>query len=264
VLSDVIGVSGRAIIAALIAGASDPEQLAARAHPRLKTPPERLREALRGRVMPHHRFLLRRHLQQIDALEAAITAIEAQVEGALAPLRAAIRLLDTIPGVNARAAAVIVAAIGLAMSRFPTAGHLLAWAGLGPRHDASAGRRGPHAIVDRVGCPMRRSKRLRTGAPWLTTILVQWAWAASRKTQSSFQAQFRRRRARRGAKKAICAVAASILTAADHRLKTGTFDEDLGADHFQRRSQHAQTQRLLRRRHELGYAVEITPLPRAA
>ena len=136
------------------------------------------------------------------------------------------------------------------MSRFPTAGHLLSWAGLVPRNDESAGK--------------RRSTRLRRGAPWLKTTLVQCAWAASRKKQSYFQAQFHRLRARRGAKKAICAVAASILAAAYYMLKNRTAYEDLGPDHFQRRAKHTQTQRLLRRLRNLGYSVEITPLPEAA
>jgi transposase len=249
VLSDVIGVSGRAMIEALIAGESNPERLAALAHPRLKAPPERLKEALRGRVTDHHRFLLRLHLQQIDALDAAIAAVDAQVEGDLAPFRAAIRLLDTIPGVNALAAAVIVSEIGIDMSRFPTAGHLLSWAGLCPRNDESAGK--------------RRSNRLRKGAPWLKTLLIQCAWAASRKKASYLQAQFHRLRGRRGAKKAIGAVAASILTAIYHMLKDGTVYKDLGPEHFDRRGKEAQTRRLVRRLTELGYDVKIAPLAAA-
>jgi transposase len=249
VLSDVIGVSGRAMIEALIAGESNPEALAALAHPRLKAPPERLKEALCGRVMQHHRFLLRLHLQQIDALEAAIAALDAEVDADLAPFRAAIRLLDTIPGVNALAAAVIVSEIGVDMSRFPTAGHLVSWAGLCPRNDESAGK--------------RRSTRLRKGAPWLKTLLIQCAWAASRKKASYLRAQFHRLRARRGAKKAIGAIAASILTAVYHMLKHGAAYKDLGPDHFDRRNKQAQTRRLVRRLVELGYNVSIAPLATA-
>jgi transposase len=250
VLSDVVGVSGRAMLAALIAGESDPAALAALAHPRLKATPAALKEALRGRVTRHHRFLLRLHLQQIDALDAAIAAIDQEVEGQLAPFRAAVQRLDTIPGVNALAAEIIVAEIGTEMSRFPSAGHLLSWAGLCPRNDESAGK--------------RRSTRLRKGAPWLKTLLIQCAWAARRKKGSYLQAQFHRVRARRGAKKAICAVAASMLTAAYHMLKDGTDYDDLGPNHFDQRSKEAQTRRLVRRLADLGYAVEISPLPEAA
>jgi len=130
VLSNVMGMSGRAIIEALIAGESDPAILAALAHRSVKAPPEKLAEALRGRVTPQHRFLLRLHLRQIDALEAAITDIDQEVEAELGPFRAAVRLLSSIPGVSTLSAEVIVAEIGTAMRRFPTAGHLLSWAGL--------------------------------------------------------------------------------------------------------------------------------------
>jgi transposase len=250
VVSDVVGVSGRAMLEALIAGESDPAILAALAHPRLKSPPDKLCEALRGRVSPHHRFLLRLHLQQIEALEAAIATIDREVEANLASARAAVQLLTTIPGISTLAAQVIVAEIGTDMSRFPTAGHLLSWAGLCPHNDESAGK--------------RRSTRLRHGAPWLKTTLVQCAWAASRKKASYLQAQFHRLRSRRGPKKAICAVAASILTAAYHMLKDGTVYQDLGPDHFDRRSKETQTRRLVRRLADLGYTVEITPLTSAA
>jgi transposase len=200
VLTDIMGKSGRAIIEALIAGEADPDRLATLAHPRVKAPPEKLREALCGRITPQHRFLLRLHLRQIEALEAAITDLDREVETELAPFRAAVRLLRSIPGVSALSAEVIVAEIGTEMGRFPTAGHLLSWAGLCPRSDESAGK--------------RRSTRLRKGAPWLKTSLVQCAWAATHKKASYLEAQFQRLRARRGPKKAICAVAASILTAA--------------------------------------------------
>ena len=242
VLADVTGVSGRAIVEALIAGETDPATLAALAHQRVKAPPERLAEALRGRVTSHHRFLLRLHLRQIDALEAAVASIDREVETELDPFRAAIRLLSSIPGVSALSAEVIVAEIGTDMGRFPSAGHLLSWAGLCPRSDESAGK--------------RRSTRLRNGAPWLKTALVQCAWAASRKKDGYFRAQFQRLRARRGPKKAICAVAASILTAAYHMLRDGTFYQDLGHDHFSRPARSARTVRLVSQLTALGYTVQ--------
>jgi transposase len=249
VISDVLGLSGRAMIEALIGGETDPAVLAGLAR-RLKAPDNKLQAALRGRVTRHHRFLLRLHLNQIDALDAAMAEIDAEVEAHLAPFRTAIRLLTSIPGISDLGAQVIVSEIGTDMDRFPTAGHLLSWAGLCPRNDESAGK--------------RRSTRLRKGAPWLKTLLVQCAWAASRKKDSYFQAQFHRLRSRRGAKKAICAVAASILTAAYHMLKDGTVYQDLGHDHFDKRSKDAQTKRLVSRLAKLGYDVEIKPATAAA
>jgi transposase len=250
VLSNVLGKSGRAMLDALIAGESDPARLAALAHAGVKCPQDKLREALRGRVTRHHRFLLQLHLRQIDALDAAIAAIDQEVEGNLAPFRTAVELVSTVPGVSTLSAQVIVSEVGTDMSRFPTAGHLLSWAGLCPRNDESAGK--------------RRSTRLRKGAAWLKTVLVQCAWAASRKKASYLQAQFLRLKARRGPQKAVCAVAASILKAVYHMLKNGTLYHDLGPDHFHRRSKTTQTQRLVRRLEHLGYAVEIKPLPTAA
>jgi transposase len=137
---------------------------------------------------------------------------------------------------------VIVAEIGTDMSRFPTAGHLLSWAGLCPRNDESAGK--------------RRSTRLRKGAPWLKTTLVQCAWAATHKKASYLQAQFQRLRARRGPKKAICAVAASILAAAYHMLRDGTFYQDLGPDHFGHRGRGDRAARLVKQLTALGYIVQ--------
>lgn len=250
VLSDVLGKSGRAMLSAIVAGESDPARLAALAHPGVKASPDKLREALRGRITRHHRFLLQLHLTQIDSLDAATAAIDREVEANLAPFRTAVGLVSSIPGVSTLGAEMIVAEIGVDMSRFPSAGHLLSWAGLCPRNDQSAGK--------------RRSTRLRKGAPWLKTALVQCAWAAIRKKASYLQAQFLRLRSRRGPQKAICAVAASILTAVYHMLKDGTLYHDLGPDHFQHRSTISHTQRLVRRLQNLGYAVDIKPLEKTA
>jgi transposase len=245
VLTDVMGLSGRAILEALVAGESDPDRLLALVHPRVKAEPARLRAALTGRVTDRHRFLLRLHLGQHDALAAALAEVDAEVERDLDPFRDAVRLLRTIPGVGDLAARAIVAEIGTDMGRFPTAGHLLSWAGLCPRNDESAGK--------------RRSTRLRHGAPWLKTTLVQCAWAAARKKGGHLQAQFQRLRARRGPKKAICAVAASILTAAWHMLRNGTLWRDLGSDHFHKRAPEQQAQRLARQITKLGFTCTITP-----
>lgn len=250
VLSQIMGASGRAILQALIDGERDPDQLLALVQRGVKAPPDKLRAALQGRVTEQHRFLLRLHLRQVDALAVAIVEIDAEVERDLDPFRQAVRLLRSIPGISDLTAQVIVSEIGTDMSRFPTAGHLISWAGLCPRNDESAGK--------------RRSTRLRKGAPWLKTTLVQCAWAATHKKHSYLQAQFHRLRHRRGPKKAICAVAASILTTVYHMLRDGTFYHDLGPDHFDRATAEVQANRLARRIANLGFACTLTPVPQEA
>jgi transposase len=202
VLSDLMGKSGRAVLEALIAGETNPAKLAGLADRRVKASPEELREALRGRVTKRHRFLLRLHLNQIDALDAAMATLDAQVEASLGPFRTAVELITSVPGVKNLGAHVIVSEVGIDMSRFPSAEHLLSWACICPRNDESAGK--------------RRSNRMRKGGTWLKTTLVQCAWAAAKKKDSYLQAQFYRIKARRGPQKAIMAVAASILTAIYH------------------------------------------------
>jgi transposase len=246
VLSDVMGKSGRAMIEALIAGETNPAKLASFADRRVKASPEQLREALRGRVTKQHRFLLRLHTDQIDALAAAIAKIDARVEESLQPFRTAVELIKSMPGVHSLSAHVILSEIGIDMGRFPTAGHLLSWACLCPRNDESAGK--------------RRSNRTRRGAVWLKTTLVQCAWAAVKTKNSYLQAQYFRITARRGKKKAILAVAASMLTAIYHMLKDGTMYQDLGRNYFERRSTDEQKNRLVKRLAHLGYSVALTPL----
>lgn len=246
VISDVLGVSGRAMIEALIAGESDPAKLAQLAHRRIRASQEELRAALHGRVRDHHRFLLHLHLRQIDALNALIGEIDREVEQRLVPFRAAVAQLTTIPGVKDLAASHVLSEIGVDMSRFPSDGHLLSWARMCPQNDESAGK--------------RRSSRLRKGGRWLKETLIQCAWAAVRTKGSYFRAQFYHLQRRHGAKKAICAVAASILTTIYHMLKNGTHYHDLGADHFERRSRHTKATRLVKQLTNLGYDVQITPL----
>jgi transposase len=245
VVTDVVGLSGRRILEALIAGQTMPQALASLAHRRIRATVEELEAALRGRVTAHHRFLLKLHLDQIDAQDAAIARIDREVDDQVAPFRAAIELLITIPGISHLSAEVLVSEMGIDMSRFETAGHLVYWAGLCPSNDQSAGK--------------RRSTRMKKGAPWLKTTLIQCAWAATRKKDSYLQAQFLRLRARRGAKKATGAVAASILSAAYHMLKNGTLYQDLGAAHFDRRAKAKHVLRLVHRLHNLGFDVQITP-----
>lgn len=244
-LSDVLGKSGRAILAALVAGETDPARLAALAGGRLKASRAELVAALHGRVTAHHRFLLQLHLTQIAALEAAVQELDARLEAALAPFRAVVDRLITIPGVSQVVARVLVAEIGPDVSRFPTAGHLVSWAGLCPRLHESAGK--------------RLSTRVRPGTPWLKTTLVQAAWAAVRTKRSYLQAQFLRLKSRRGPKKAIIAVAASMLTAVYHMLTRAVPYHDLGADHFERRDHAKLAQRLVRRLRDLGFTVALQP-----
>jgi transposase len=245
VLASVVGLSGRDIIKALIAGESDPDKLLTLLHRGVKTPRDKVRAALQGRVTDRHRFLLRLHLRQIDALDVTILEIDEEVDRDLDPFRQAVRLLRTLPGLSDLGAQVVISEIGIDMSRFPTAGHLISWAGLCPRNDESAGK--------------RRSNRLRKGAPWLKTLLVQCAWAAVRKKGGYFQAQFQRLRHRRGPKKAICAVAASMLTAIYHMLAKGAVYKDLGANHFHHSSPDAHAQRLAKQIAKLGFTCTNAP-----
>ena len=246
VLSDVLGKSGRAILAALVRGETDPQKLADLAQGNARKKRTELVEALRGRIRPHHQELLRIHLNLVDALHQALADVDARVGKTLAPIKDSARLLTTLPGVSELTAQVMVAEIGVDMGRFPTDAHLISWAGLCPRNDESAGK--------------RRSTRVRKGAPWLKTALVTAAWAAVRVKGSYLQAQFLRLKARRGAKKAILAVAASMLTAAYHMLRNGVEYRDLGADHFSRRDRSKAIQRLVRRLNDLGCEVQLTPL----
>lgn len=243
VISDTLGMSGRRILEAIIAGEEDPETLASLGSDRLRCSPEELREALRGRVSAHHRFLLRQHLDTIEHLERTVERFEAQIGKLLEPFRARLELLMTIPGVSETAAASLLAEIGIDMSRFPSAAHLVSWAGLCPRMDESAGK--------------RRSTRLRQGAPWLKPLLVQCAWAAARAKQTYTQAQFLRLKARRGPMKAAVAVAATILTAAYYVLRDGVSYRELGPDHFTRCDRLRMAHRLARRIQDLGYVVTI-------
>lgn len=245
-LSDIVGKSGRAVLDAIIAGHDDPAYLASCISVRVKARRAELIEALRGCITPHHRFMLKLHLSHIDALNTAITNIEKEVGLGLEPFRESAEHLTTMPGLSAVSASVLIAEIGVDMSRFKTAGHLISWAGLCPRNDESAGK--------------RRSTRLRHGGNWLKTTLVQAAWAAVRVKGGYLQAQFHRLRARRGAKKAILAIAASMLAAAWHMLRNQTDWHDLGANHFDRADRTKTVNRLLARLRQLGINAEVVPV----
>jgi transposase len=243
VISNILGQSGRAILDAIIAGESDPEKLLSLTKGRLKASRASLVEALRGRPNDHHRFLLKLHLEQVDTLHRAVRELEARMGESLAPFRAQVENLTTIPGVSNVVAQVIAGEVGLDMSRFPTAGHLVSWAGLCPRLDESAGK--------------HRSRQLRKGAPWLKTTLVTAAWAAARAKNKYLRAQFLRIKSRRGPKKAIIAVAASMMTAIYYMLRDGLPYNDLGPDHFDRRDKSRVAKRLVKRLTDLGFEVDL-------
>jgi hypothetical protein len=247
-LTDVMGLSGRAILEApVVAGEADPDRPLALVHRRVKAEPARLRAAPSGRVGKSHRFPLGLRLGQYDAPAKALEEIDAEVERDLGPVRDAVRPLRTAPGIGDLAARAIVAGIGSDMRRFPTAARLVSRAGLRPRGDERAGE--------------RRSTRLREGAPRPKTALVQRARAAGRKKDGHLRAQFQRPRQRRGPKKAVCAVAASMPTAIWHMPRGGTFHQDLGADHLHRRSPERQAQHLAQQIARLGFACAIAPQP---
>jgi transposase len=237
----------RAMLEAIVAGESDPQRLAELALGNARKKTTELREALRGRITAHHRRLLKLHLDVIKALERTLAELDAAMGKALTPIRQGCRLLTTIPGISDVTAQVMVSEIGVDMTRFPGSGHLVSWAGLCPRNDESAGK--------------RRSTRVRKSGTWLKTALVTAAWSAVRVKNSYLHAQFLRLKARRGAKKAILAVAASILTAAYFMLRDGVEYEDLGPDHFDRHDKTKTIRRLLKRLADLGCNIEPAPQP---
>ena len=300
VISDIMGLNGRRMIEAMIGGQRDPRKLAVLADKRLKATAKELYDALHGRLTDHHRFLLKLHLKQWDALDVSVQTIDREVDARLGKIQAArptvdtqpaanaeaveakpikvkrtktktakteevkaeevkandngvsklVDLLSTIPGVSRVSALTILSEIGPDMSRFPTAGHLVAWAGMCPSQNESAGK--------------KKGSRLRKGAPWLKTMLVQCAWAAKRAKSSYYRAQFYRLQARRGPQKAICAVAASILTAIYHMINNGSPHKDLGIDYFDRRTPETKAKRLAAQLGKLGYQVTLTQAAQAA
>jgi transposase len=245
VLTDTLGVTGRAILEALIAGETDLDALANLRRGSLKASHEELAEALRGSVRNHHRFLLRLHLGQIDGAKQAVAELEARMEDLLRPFRRAVELLTTIPGISQTTARVVLAEIGFDMTRFPSAGHLVSWAGLCPRSDESAGK--------------RRSNRLRPGNSWLKSCLVQAAWAAARKKDSGLRAQYLRLKSRRGPKKAVIAVAASMLTSAYFMLQRDVPYQDLGPSYLDALNPQRTAKHLIRRLRDLGFDVDLRP-----
>ena len=250
VATDVLGVSGRAMIRALIAGQEDPDELAELARQRLRRKLPVLRTALRGQVTEHHRFLLRMLMSHLDSLEGLIAEFSARIEGLMPPFAAAVERLTTIPGVDQRTAQSIVAEIGTDMERFPTADHLASWAGMSPGNDQSAGK--------------RRSSRTTKGDRWLRQTLTQAAWAASHTKATYLSAQYHRLAARRGKKRAIVALGHTLLTIIYSVLKQQTTYVELGADFLDRLDPERLTRQLVKRLEKLGHKVTLEPRQDAA
>jgi transposase len=242
VLSDIMGMSGRRILEALVAGERDTMKMARLAHPSVKASHTQIAEALEGKVTGHHRFMLSLHLRHMDAIEAEVQILEERIRKALEPFRRAVELLTTHPGVQEDAAAAIIAEIGTDMSVFPSADHAVAWACLSPGLNETGGKK--------KSSPTRRAK-------WLKSTLTQCAWAASHKRDSYMSAQYHRIKSRRGKKKAIVAVAATILRDIYHMLKNDAPYQELGVDFYDRRNRDRSARRLLKRLHNLGYNIEL-------
>jgi transposase len=242
VLTDITGASGRRMLAALVGGETGPEKIAALADRRVKASKEAITEAVRGCLTDDHRFLLRVHLRQVDALDGEVAAIEARIEEKIQPFRGASDHLVTMPGVKEDAAAAILAEIGTDMSVFPSDDHLVAWSGISPGMNESGGK--------------RKSTRTRPQR-WLKSKMTQCAWAAVKKRDSYLSARYHRIRTRRGKKKAILAVAGTMLRAIYHMLTNDVDYQDLGPEFFDRRDQLATARNLKRRLERLGYTVDL-------
>ena len=246
VATDILGKSGREILAALVAGETDGATLAQLAQGRLREKLPQLEQALVGCIGPHQRFLVAEHLAHIDFLEAAIDRVSAEIAERLRPCAEAVARLDTIPGIGPYLAEALIAEIGTDMSRFPTAAHLASWAGMCPGNHESAGK--------------RRSGKTRKGSPWLRALLVQAAHAGARKKDTYLGAQYRRLAARRGKSRAAVAVGHAILIIAYHLLRDGTDYHDLGPRYFDERDRRAVERRLVHRLEGLGYTVSLQPV----
>jgi transposase len=246
VATRVLGVSGRAMLDALVAGTTDPGVLADLARGRLRTKLPALRQALTGRFRAHHAFLVSQLLAHLDYLDEALERVSGQIDSLMAPFAEELTRLDTIHGVNKRTAEVVIAELGVDMTVFPSAKHAASWAGLCPGQNESAGK--------------RRSGRTRRGNRWLRSALIEAALAASaRSTKGAFPARYRRVMVHRGHKKAVVAVAHAILVTAYHLLARHTSYHDPGADYYDRRHAERVRQRAIHTLENQGYRVTLEP-----
>ncbi|MBI2964649.1 MAG: IS110 family transposase [Chloroflexi bacterium] len=245
VASKVLGVSGRAMLEALLAGSTDPEALADLAKGRLRSKIPALKEALRGYFRAHHAVMVGEILAHVDYLEEAIERLSVEIERVIAPFSRQVMLLDTIPGVERRTAEAIIAEIGVDMSRFPSDAHLASWAGMCPGNNDSAGK--------------HRTGKTRKGSKSLRTALVQAANAAARTKNTYLRALYQRIKSRHGHNKAVVAVGHSMLVASFHILSKEVPYQDLGGDYFQTRDTDAHIRRLVRQLERLGQKVNLEP-----
>ncbi|MBG0852992.1 IS110 family transposase [Streptomyces spinoverrucosus] len=246
VASDIMGVSGRAMLEALVSGEREPQTLAELAKRKLRNKIPELTEALTGRFRDHHAFLVRLHLDHYDQLTDAVGQLDARIEEAMAPFRGALDLLDTIPGINRAVAEVIVAETGGDMARFASARHLASWAGVCPGHHESAGR--------------TKNTKVRPGNPYLKGALGLAAFGAVRTKDTYLQARYKRLTARRGPLRALVAVEHSIITAIWHMLTDHVTYRELGGAYFTQRDPERATRRAINALNQLGYTVTLNPL----
>jgi transposase len=243
VITDVMGASGRAMLAALVAGTTDPGVLADLARGMLRKKLPELQRALQGRFRPHHAFLLQQVLAKIDFLDETLERLTAEIDRRLVPFEPVLAALDTIPGVNRTGAISIVAETGADMRHFPTAGHLCSWAAMCPGQNESAGK--------------RHSGKTRKGNRYLRSALIQSGLSATRKNGSALQARYRRIKRHRGHKKAVVAVGHQILEIAFYIMRDGITYDELGADYFDRRHTERAVSRHRRQLEALGFRVTI-------
>jgi len=245
-----MGASAQDMLQALLDGETDPTRLAKLARGNMRSKRALLEQALQGRLTEHHRFLIRKPLAHIQELDQAIEQYSREIAERFRPFEAAIERLSTIAGIKRRLAEVILAEIGTDRSRFPSARHLASWAGICPGNNESAGK--------------RLTGRTRKGSPWLRTALVEAAQAAARCKDCSLSAQFHRLTIRRGGKKAIVAVAHTLLVIVYHVLAEETTYQELGGNYFDEHDCQAIQKQLVRRLEQLGYDVTLAPTSPAA
>ena len=245
VASDVLGVSGQAMLRALAAGETNPQRMADLAKKQLRKKIPALQLALEGCLLPHHRFLLSDMLEELDHIGSKIARMEQAIEEQMRPYQKAVDAWMTVPGVKQRLAWNLVAEVGPTVEAFPSAADLVSWAGICPGNNETAGK--------------RKSGTTRNGNRWARKALCEAAWAASKTKATYLQAQFRRLAAIRGSKRAIIAVASTILTIGYHMLKQGTTYRELGGNYFDKRNLLRTTRRLVKRLEALGHRVILAP-----
>jgi transposase len=245
VASDVLGVSGQAMLRALAAGETNPQRMADLAKRQLRKKIPALQLALEGCLLPHHRFLLADMLEELDHIGSKIARLEQAIEEQMRPYQKAVDAWMTVPGVKQRLAWNLVAEVGPTVDAFPSAADLVSWAGICPGNNETAGK--------------RKSGTTRNGNRWARKALCEAAWAASKTKATYLQAQFRRLAAIRGSKRAIIAVASTILTIGYHMLKQGTTYRELGGNYFDKRNLLRTTRRLVKRLQALGHTVILEP-----